>query len=89
MILSHGTIVHYSPVNIDETDDSLQMELDPSLTGQRPKTGRRNRKVLTRKLLQEIGEITTDKVLEIFKFDQTLRRDAVWCRMRRQDKDRD
>jgi len=88
IILSHVSVVHYSSVNIDGTDDSLQMEIDPSLTGQRSKTGRRNRKILTRKLRQEIGDITTDNVLEIFKIGQTLRRNAVWCRMRRQDKGR-
>ena len=37
MILSHVNIVHYSPVNIDETDDSSQMELNPALTEQRSK----------------------------------------------------
>jgi len=37
MILSHVNIMHYSPVNIDETDDSWQMELYPSLTEQRSK----------------------------------------------------
>jgi hypothetical protein len=34
MILGHVHMVHYSPVNIDESDDSWQMELDPLLTGQ-------------------------------------------------------
>ena len=34
MILGHVNMVHYPLVNIDETDDSWQTELDPSLTGQ-------------------------------------------------------
>jgi hypothetical protein len=34
MILGYVNMVHYSPVNIDETDDIWQMELDPLLTGQ-------------------------------------------------------
>jgi len=34
MILGYVHMVHHSPVNIDGTDDSWQMELDPLLTGQ-------------------------------------------------------
>jgi hypothetical protein len=49
MILGYVHMVHYSLVNIDETNDSWQMELDPLLTSQpSKKTGKRNRKVLTR-----------------------------------------
>jgi len=31
MILGYVKMVHYPPVNIDETDDSWQMEIDPLL----------------------------------------------------------
>jgi hypothetical protein len=49
MILGHVHMVHYSPVNIDESDASWQMELDPvTYWSAVKKTGKRNRKVLTR-----------------------------------------
>jgi hypothetical protein len=33
MILDHVNIMHYLPVNIDETDASWQMETNPSHNG--------------------------------------------------------
>ena len=59
MILSHVNIVHYSPVNIDKTDDSLQMELDPSLTRQQSKSRKKKQESTDVKMRQEIGETTT------------------------------
>jgi len=40
MILGYGNMVHFSPVNIDETDDGWQMEIDASFTSQLPKKNR-------------------------------------------------
>jgi hypothetical protein len=34
MILDYVHMAHYSPVNIEENDESWQMELYPLLTGQ-------------------------------------------------------
>ncbi len=66
MILGHGTVVHYPPVKIDETEDSWQMELNSLLIRQLSKNRETIQESTDAINVQEIGENTTDNVLETF-----------------------